>query len=217
MIRAIARRWPRLRPLLPAALLAAGWEGCTRGEGPLVAFLGDSLTAGWRLPEEQAYPALVGRALAERGRPIRVVNAGRSGDTAAQGLDRLPSVLKLRPDVLVVALGINDALRGLEIEQAEQALARVLDAGRAGGARVVLVGFRAPEAPGDPRLRAFEEMYARLAAERRLAFVPDLLAGVAGHRELLFADGLHPNAAGQQRLARNVTRTLELVLAEDER
>jgi acyl-CoA thioesterase-1 len=217
MIRAIARRWPRLRPLLPAAVLAAGWVNCTRGEGPLVAFLGDSLTSGWRLREEEAYPALVARALAERGRPIRVVNAGKSGDTVSQGLGRLPSVLRLRPAVLVVALGINDALRGLPVEDAEAALRRILDEAGAGGTRPVLVGFRAPRPQVEGSLRAYEAMYARLAAERRLAFVPDLLAGVAGRSELLFADGLHPNAAGQQRLALNVTRSLELVLAELER
>ena len=217
MIRAIARRWPRLRPLLPAAVLAAGWADCTRGEGPLVAFLGDSLTSGWRLREEEAYPALVARALAGRGRPIRVLNAGKSGDTVSQGLGRLPSVLRLRPAVLVVALGINDALRGLPVEDAEAALRRILDEAGAGGTRPVLVGFRAPRPQVEGSLRAYEAMYARLAAERRLAFVPDLLAGVAGRSELLFADGLHPNAAGQQRLALNVTRSLELVLAELER
>jgi acyl-CoA thioesterase I len=216
MIRATVRRFPLLRRLLPAALAAAGWSACTRGEGPLVAFLGDSLTEGWRLREEEAYPALVARALAERGRPIRVVNAGRSGDTVAQGLARLPRVLQLKPDVLVVALGINDALRGEPLEPAEQALRRIIADARATGARVVLVGFHAPPVSAEPRLLAFEAMYERLAAEQRLAFVPDLLAGVAGRRELLFADGLHPNAAGQQRLAVNVRPQIELALAEVE-
>jgi acyl-CoA thioesterase-1 len=214
MIRAIARRWPYLRPFLPAAVLAASWSACTQGEGPLVAFLGDSLTSGWRLREQDAYPALVARALAQRGRPIRVVNAGKSGDTVGQGLARLPAVLRLRPAVIVIALGINDALRGLPAAEAEDALRRILDAVAASGARPLLVGFRAPRGSSDPQLRAFEAVYARLAAERRLAFVPDLLDGVAGRPELLFADGLHPNAAGQQRLAANVTRPIELVLAE---
>jgi acyl-CoA thioesterase-1 len=211
MIRAIARRCPR--PLLPASLLAASISACARGEGPLVAFLGDSLTSGWRLPEEQAYPALVAEDLARRGRPIRALNAGSSGDTAAQGLARLEPVLRQRPDVLVVALGINDALRGLPVEETEAALQSILDGARSSGARLVLVGFRA-RGPASPSLRAFEAMYARLAAERKLAFVPDLLDGVAGDPELLFGDGLHPNAAGQMRLAANVTTAVELVLAE---
>src|SRR5512140_1418957 len=122
MIRAIARRWPRLQRIVPVALLTASWQGCTRGEGPLVAFLGDSLTSGWRLREQEAYPALVGEALAARGRPVRVLNAGRSGDTVAQGLARLPQVLGRHPDVVIVALGINDALRGQPPEVAEAAL-----------------------------------------------------------------------------------------------
>ncbi len=210
LLLSLARRWPWLRPLLPAAAIAAGWQGCARGEGPLVAFLGDSLTSGWRLREEQAYPALVARRLAARGRPIRVVNAGRSGDTAAQGLARLPAVLRLKPDVLVVALGINDALRGLPVESAESALRRTIEKGRTAGARVLLVGFR-PRAQGPG---AFEAMYERLAAEHHLTFVPDLLEGVAGRPDLLFADRLHPNEAGQQRLAETVAPSLEVLLAE---
>jgi acyl-CoA thioesterase-1 len=216
LLLALARRWPRLRPLLPAAALAVGFEGCARGEGPLVAFLGDSLTSGWRLREEQAYPALVGRELVGRGRPIRVLNAGRSGDTAAQGLARLPSVLRMKPDVLVVALGVNDALRGLPVEGTEAALVRIVEDGRAAGARVLLVGFR-PAPLGGPRGDGFEAMYARLAAERRLPFVKDLLDGVSGRPERLFGDGLHPNEAGQRRLAETVSRPLELLLAEIER
>lgn len=209
------RGW--LAGLLPAAVLATASAACARsGEGPLVVFLGDSLTSGWRLGEEQAYPALVARALAARGRRARVVNAGRSGDTAAQGLARLPGVLRLRPDVLVVALGINDALRGLPRPPAEAALRRLVGEARGAGARVVLVGFRARR-PSDAGLLGFEAMYPRIAAEERLPFVPDLLEGVADRPELLFPDGLHPNAAGQQRLAQTVIRPLELVLAELER
>ncbi|HVO10999.1 MAG TPA: GDSL-type esterase/lipase family protein [Vicinamibacteria bacterium] len=213
MIRALARRFPRLQRMLPAALLAASWQGCARGEGPLVAFLGDSLTSGWRLSQEQAYPALVARALAARGRPVRVINAGRSGDTVAQGLARLPQVLQRRPDVLVVALGVNDALRGLPAGAAEAALRRIVAEARQAGARVILVGVGGPRT-ADARLRAFASIHARVAAEERVPLVADLLDGVGGHAERLFGDGLHPNAAGQQQLAENVRPTLELVLAE---
>jgi acyl-CoA thioesterase-1 len=207
----------RLRRSLAAALLTvAGVPACDRGEGPLVAFLGDSLTDGWRLPEQEAYPALLGQALAGRGRPIRVLNAGRSGDTVAQGLVRLPRVLEHEPDALVVALGINDALRGEPVAPAETALRRIVADARAAGVQVVLVGFQVPPGREDRLLRAYEAMYERLAAEQHLAFVPDLLAGVAGHRELLFPDGLHPNAAGHQRLAVNVRPQVEMVLAQIE-
>jgi len=189
-----------------------------------VAFLGDSLTSGWRLPEEEAYPALVARALAARGRPIRVVNAGVSGDTAAQGLARLPGVLELRPDVLVVALGANDGLGAGPLEEAEAALGRIVLEARARGARVLLVGIRLGVGAAAPRVGAragdegrasqLAETYARLAASHRVPLVPDLLAGVAGEADFLFPDRLHPNAAGQQRLAQNVLPPLEIVLAE---
>ncbi|HEX9185700.1 MAG TPA: GDSL-type esterase/lipase family protein [Vicinamibacteria bacterium] len=224
MLRSLAARWPRLRPLLPAAVIAAGWPACTAGEGPLVAFLGDSLTAGWRLPEEAAYPAVVARTLAARGRPIRVLNAGVSGDTAAQGLARLPAVLKHRPDVLVVALGTNDGLGTRPLAETEAALERILHEARAAGTRVLLVGVRlgvgqdAPrvgETAGDAaRTAQLFDLHARLAAVHRAAFVPDLLAGVTGESGLLFPDRLHPNAAGQERLAANVRPALERVLAE---
>ncbi len=226
MLRSLAARWPRLRPLLPAAVIAAGWPACTAGEGPLVAFLGDSLTSGWRLAEDEAYPALVGRALAARGHRVRVVNAGVSGDTAAQGLGRLPEVLKHRPDVLVVALGANDGLGPGSLDDTEAALRGILLDAQAAGARVLLVGIRLGLGPKAPRIGAragdaarAERLFgiqAGLAAAHRVPFVPDLLAGVAGEADLLFPDRLHPNAAGQRRLAQNVLPTLELVLAEVE-
>jgi len=226
VLRSLAARWPRLRPLLPAAVIAAGWPACTVGEGPLVAFLGDSLTSGWRLREEEAYPALVARALAARGRPIRVINAGVSGDTAAQALARLPAVLKDRPDVLVVALGANDGLGTGPLDGTEAALRRIVLDAQAKGARVLLVGIRLGTGDSAPRVGATAgdverssrllEIHARLASAHRVPFAPDLLAGVTGEADLLFPDRLHPNAAGQQRLAENVGPPLELVLAERE-
>lgn len=226
MLRSLAARWPRLRPLLPAAVIAAGWPACAAGGGPLVAFLGDSLTSGWRLPEEEAFPALVGRSLAARGRRVRVLNAGVSGDTAARALARLPEVLKHRPDVVVVALGANDALGTGPLDETEAALGRIVGEARAAGARVLLVGVRLGVGPRAPRVGAragdaeraerLLEIQASLAAAQRLPFVPDLLAGVAGEEALLFPDRLHPNAAGHQRLAANVVAAVELVLAEVE-
>lgn len=215
MLALLARRLlPWLRPLLPAAAIAASWASCTRGEGPLVAFLGDSLTSGYRLREEEAYPALVAAALRARGRPIRVVNAGRSGDTVRQGQARLPAVLRLKPDVVVVALGTNDALRGLPLADTEVALDRIVRDCQASGARVLLVGVRFPGSLGAERVQALDGLYARVAVSRHVPLVPDLMRGVAGRPELLMPDGLHPNAPGQQQLARNVTRDVALLLAE---
>jgi acyl-CoA thioesterase-1 len=179
-----------------------------------VAFLGDSLTEGWGLSTDEAYPALLARELGRRGRPIRALNAGRSGDTVAQGLARLPGVLRQGPDVLVVALGTNDALRGLSVEEAERDLRRILADARAKGARVLLVGIQPPPSLATPHARRFAALYPRLAADERVALVPDLLAGAAGDPARMFPDALHPNAAGQRQLAENVRPALELLLAE---
>ena len=224
MLRALAARWPWLRPFLPAAVIAAGWPACVAGEGPLVAFLGDSLTSGWRLCEEEAYPSLVARELAARGRPIRVINAGVSGDTAAQGLARLPAVLKHRPAILVVALGANDGLSREPLVATEAALERIVLDARAAGSRVLLVGIRlatgetAPRvgdtAGNEERALSLSGIFPRVAAAHRVPLVPDLLAGVAGEPDLLFPDRLHPTAAGHERLAKNVRPHLELLLAE---
>lgn len=199
--------------LLFGGLTLAGPPGC-RPElpPPLVAFLGDSLTSGWRLPEKRAYPALVARRLRARGRPIRVLNAGVSADTMAQGLARLPQVLENRPDVLVVALGINDALRGLPLDQAEADLRAILKRAQASGVTLVLAGIRIPESEGVARARAFAAIYPRLAAEYRGELVPFLLEGVAGRPDLNFPDLLHPNAAGQARVAENVWPVVERAL-----
>ena len=189
-----------------------------------MAFLGDSLTSGWRLREEDAYPALVARSLTARGRPVRVINAGVSGDTAAKALARLPAVLEHRPDVLVVALGVNDGLSREPLVATEAALERIVLDARAAGSRVLLVGVRlatgetAPRvgdtAGDEERARSLSGIFPRVAAAHGLPLVPDLLAGVAGEPDLLFPDRLHPNAAGHERLAENVRPHLELLLAE---
>jgi acyl-CoA thioesterase-1 len=197
-------------------LVGALSTGCGPAEtGPLVAFLGDSLTSGWRLPEREAYPALVQHRLREKGRAIRVLNAGVSGDTVAQGRARLEGVLGRKPDVLVVALGINDGLRGMDIGDVDRGLRAVVERSREAQARVVLVGMAIPpESQGPDYARRFAALYPRIAADHGLGFVPFLLAGVAGRPDLCFADGLHPNARGQARLAENVLPQVELAIAE---
>ena len=180
---------------------------------PLVVFLGDSLTAGYGLSEDEAYPAIVAKQLAAAGHPIRFVNAGVSGDTSAGGLRRLDWVLKQKPDVLVVGLGANDALRGQPIEGLETNLSAIVTKARGAGAKVLLLGMRIPTNYGPEYTEKFAAVYAKLAKEMKIALVPFLLEGVGGHPELTQPDGLHPTAEGQRIVAENVRPHLEKVLA----
>jgi acyl-CoA thioesterase-1 len=172
--------------------------------GPLVVFLGDSLTAGLNIDEGQAYPALVERLLRDDGYAVRVQNAGVSGDTAAGGLRRLAWVLRQKPDVVVVALGGNDGLRGLDLATLEESLREILTGIRASGAKALLVGMKIPPSMGATYARRFEEIYTRLAREQRVPLVPFLLEGVAGHDDLLLPDGIHPKPEGHRIMAKTV-------------
>ena len=181
---------------------------------PVVVFLGDSLTAGLGLAAEEAFPALVAERLAREGTPIRPVNAGVSGDTSAGGLRRLPWLLRQDPDVVVVELGANDALRGQPVAGIEENLRRIVESSRAAGAHVLLVGLQVPPSYGNDYARQFAEMYPRLAEELDVPLLPFLLEGVAGRRELNLADGLHPNAEGHRRIAELLAPRLAGVLDE---
>jgi acyl-CoA thioesterase I len=171
---------------------------------PLVVFLGDSLTAGLGLDREQAFPALLARRLAEQGEPVRVENAGVSGDTTAGGLARLDWLLKQRPDVLVVGLGANDGLRGLPVEEADRNLRAIVRRAKAAGARVLLLGMRIPPNYGPDYTRRFAAIYPRIAKDFDLPLVPFVLAGVGGVADLNQADGIHPNVEGEKLVAANV-------------
>jgi acyl-CoA thioesterase-1 len=180
-----------------------------RGEAPLVVFLGDSLTAGLGLEEDQAYPFLVGAELERRGAPIRVINAGISGDTSAGGLERLDWLLAQEPDVVVVALGANDGLRGLSVPALERNLRRIVERSLAADARVLLAGMRMPPNYGADYTDRFEAVYPKLARELDVPLLPFLLEGVGARPDLNQPDGLHPNAAGQRQIARLVADALE--------
>jgi acyl-CoA thioesterase-1 len=181
--------------------------------GPLVIFLGDSLTAGLGLAEEQAYPARVAARLAARGTPVRVINAGVSGDTSAGGLARLDWLLGQHPDVLVLGLGANDGLRGLPLEATEKNLREIISRSRAAGARVLLLGMKIPPNYGPEYAGGFEAMYPRIAKDLNVPLVPFLLEGVGGDASLNQADGIHPTAQGQEIVADTVTPYVAELLA----
>jgi acyl-CoA thioesterase-1 len=178
--------------------------------------LGDSLTAGYGLSRKQAYPALIAEKMRGANYEFAVVNAGSSGDTTAGGLSRLPEILRTRKkiDIFVLALGINDAFRGVPIEQMRSNLQAIIDRTRARhpGVLIVIAGMQLPLASSDGYVRAFGEMFAALAEKNDAALIPYLLEGVGGDPELNLPDRVHPNAAGQRILAENVWRVLEPIL-----
>ncbi len=172
--------------------------------GPRVVFLGDSLTAGLHLPADQAWPAVLQRRLAARGIPFDLVNAGVSGDTTAGGLARLDWLLQQDPDWLVVALGGNDGLRGIPLEAIAANLRALCERALDGGTEVVLLGMRVPPNYGADYASGFAALFAELAHDLGLPYVPFYIEGVAGRAELLLPDGLHPTAAGHERIVDNL-------------
>jgi acyl-CoA thioesterase-1 len=179
--------------------------------------LGDSLTAGFGLSRKEAYPALIAEKMRSANYKFEVINAGSSGDTTAGGLRRLPPLLRGKKlDVLILALGINDAFRGVPVDEMRSNLQAIIDQTRARHPRVsiIIAGMQFPLASSDGYVRAFGEMYGALAEKNHTALIPYLLAGVGGNPELNQPDLIHPNAAGQRVLAENVWNLLEPILQE---
>jgi acyl-CoA thioesterase I len=181
---------------------------------PRVVFLGDSLTAGYGVELDEAYPAVLGRLLAAEGHPIEVVNAGISGDTSAGGLARAAWTLRTHADVLVLCLGGNDGLRGQSTVNTAGNLRQIIALAKAAGSRVLLVGVQLPPNYGPEYMAAFAAIFPAVAQETGVPFVPSLLAGIGGRADVNQADGIHPTAEGHRLAAANVLPALrELVTA----
>src|SRR5438132_13240120 len=177
---------------------------------------GDSLSDGFMLKRSQAYPALLAKKLRAAGLNFQVINASASGGTTEGGLERLPPHLKHRIDIFVLELGINDAFRGLSIDQIQHNLQQIIDKVKARNpnVRVVIAGMQLPNYAADDYVSAFGKMFPDLATKNEAALVPYLIEGVAGDPSLNLPDGIHPNAAGQKILAQNFWRVLEPVARE---
>ena len=188
---------------LGAWLLLCAPPGAAAGEPGIVVF-GDSLTAGFGLPREDAFPARLEAALKAQGHEWRVVDAGVSGDTSAGGLARLDWVLADAPEIVIVELGANDGLRGLPVDPLEANLDAILARIGETGAAVLLAGMEAPRNFGADYGAAFRAVYERLAARHGVAFYPFFLEGVAMVPALNQADGIHPNAAGVAEIVRRI-------------
>jgi acyl-CoA thioesterase-1 len=180
---------------LCVAVLCLVAAASAQGERVIVAF-GDSLTAGYGVAPEESYPALLGARLRAEGYPHRVVNAGVSGDTTAGGLRRVDWALKLKPEVVILELGANDALRGQDLGQVRANLDALVTRFEAGGARVLLLGMRLPPNYGTRYAGAFEKVYEDVARRRKIAFMPFFLDGVGAVAGLNQPDGIHPTAEG---------------------
>lgn len=183
-------------------------------KAPTIVMLGDSLTAGYQLNEDEALPAVVERVLAARGVKAHLVNAGVSGDTTADGLNRYDwSVTGANADLLVVALGANDFLLGLPPEQPKKNLAAILDRVKADNLPAALIGVALPDTDLDPRDAAYAAIYPDLAKQYGVPYQPNFMAPVAGRSDLLMGDGLHPTAKGVEAMAEGVADFLAPVIA----
>lgn len=177
-----------------------------------VVFVGDSLTEGYGVAKDAAYPSIIEAGLKARGvEDVIIVNAGVSGSTTASGTSRLKWHLngKPKPSILVLALGANDGLRGLDVKAARKNLAGTMDLAKANGMRILLAGMQMPPNYGKEYAASFKAMFEDLAKEYDATLIPFLLEGVAADPTLNIADGIHPNEKGQKILAQTVLKYLE--------
>jgi acyl-CoA thioesterase-1 len=183
----------------------------------LLAF-GDSLTAGFGLPKDVSFTAQLERALAKEGLAVTVINAGVSGDTSAGGLARLDWTLAGTPhggpDAVIVELGANDALRGIDPRVTYDNLDAILSEFRRRGLPVLLAGMRSPPNMGPEYAEAFNGIYARLAEKHQVALYPFFLEGVAADPELNQADGIHPNARGVAEIVKRMSPAVKVLLRD---
>jgi len=180
----------------------------------VILFFGDSLTAGYGLSPEEAFPALVEKEFNKEGKPCKVVNAGLSGETSAGGLSRIDWILRQPIDVFVLELGGNDGLRGLPLVETKKNLQAIIDKVKAKypKTKIVVVGMMVPPNMGKDYSTQFNEIFPALAKKNNAALMPFLLEGVAGNEKLNLPDGIHPNIEGHKIVAKNVKKVLTPLL-----
>lgn len=169
----------------------------------IVAF-GDSLTSGHGLPLEQAFPGVLERRLRAQGLAFRVINHGMSGDTTSDGVRRLQAALAERPQILILALGANDGLRGVPVATVRSNLETIIEAAQTANVKVLLCGMDALPLHGFEYTMEFHRLYGELSAKYDTPLVPFMLAGVIGNQDMLQPDLIHPNAAGAAKIAGNI-------------
>ncbi|MFY9269239.1 MAG: arylesterase [Candidatus Manganitrophaceae bacterium] len=190
-------------------------KGVTAAQDRLIVAFGDSLTAGLGVAVDQSYPAILERKIKEAGYPYRVLNSGVSGETTAGGLRRVDWVLRSRPDIVLLELGANDGLRGLNPDQTEKNLEEIITRLRKEGVTVVLAGMKMPPNYGKEYTDRFEKIYPTLANRHGIRLIPFFLDGVATHTELNQADGIHPTAEGYRVIVDRIWGIVEPLLRKD--
>ncbi len=210
------------RGALATAVIAAGMllaasgllhANQTASATPVIVAFGDSLTAGLGLPEKDSFPAQLERALKARGQEVKVVNAGVSGDTAAAGLARLDWAMPDDASAVIVELGANDALQGLDPAATKATLEKIITELKARGLPILLAGMEAPPNLGKDYVNQFRALYADLAQRYDLILYPFFLDGVALDDQYTLGDGMHPNAEGVARIVDGILPKVEDLLA----
>lgn len=176
-----------------------------------ILFFGDSLTAGYGLSTEEAFPALVEQSLNKKGKPVKVVNAGLSGETSAGGLSRIDWVLRQPIDIFILELGANDGLRGLPLDQTRKNLQSIIDKVKIKypKVKIVVTGMMVPPNLGNEYTAEFSKIFPQLAKKNNASLIPFLLQDVAGIEKLNLPDGIHPNPDGHKIVAGNVMKIVE--------
>ncbi len=177
-----------------------------------ILFIGDSLTAGYGVDKEKSYVALIEKDLNEKGMNIKVLNGSVSGSTTSSGIKRLRWFLKAKPEILVLALGANDGLRGVKLETSKKNLDDIIALAKESNIKVALAGMMLPPNYGPDYTKNFKQMYLDLVKKHKVVHIPFLLEGVAAERDLNQADGIHPNEKGHVIMKDTVLKYLEKML-----
>jgi acyl-CoA thioesterase-1 len=179
-----------------------------------ILFFGDSLTAGYGLTEEEAFPALIEKSLNQKGKKVKVINSGLSGETSAGGLTRIDWVLRQPIDIFILELGANDGLRGVPLEETKKNLQAIIDKVKAKNknVKVVIAGMMVPPNMGKSYSDGFQKIFPEVAKNNSATLIPFLLEGVAGDEKLNQADGIHPTVEGHKIVAATVGKVIEKLL-----
>lgn len=169
----------------------------------IITAYGDSLTAGYGLSIEESYPSLLQKKLIKEGYKYKVVNAGLSGDTTQAGLSRINWVLKTNPEIVILELGANDALRGMSTDNARKNLEKIITTLQSKKIKILLAGMHAPRNLGEEYYKSFDSIYPELSKKYKIPLIPFFLDGVALDKNLNIGDGVHPNAKGYIKILEN--------------